>query len=445
MREGDGVVDGVRRSFSRTGGRRWAAGLSLGVATALAVATTSGLATAQVPPARAAHQARTAALPALGDAEQAFGLSLLARTTAAEPTGDVTVSPLSLADALAMLENGAAGTTLEQIAATLDTSALTPAEQDAAWSAMTSSLTASARRGGISLDSANGLWLQAGFPLRAAFTEAIRRFFGAGVSSADFAHDLAGALAAINAWVSLHTAGKITRLFGPGQVSSATRLVLASAVYFHAAWEDPFDPSRTVPGPFFLPARSGTAGATSAQVELMTGTVSGAAATTSYDVALLPYRGGSDEAVVVMPLHESLPAFIDTLDPARLGAIVSSAPAPGLIELPRFTTTSDLDLVPTLTAMGMPDAFSATADLSSLSPTPTSVQSVVQRDYLKVAEAGTEAAAATGIAVAPTAVAPTTRAIVFDHPFVFLIRNVTTGALLFASAVENPSPSAAAP
>lgn len=437
------MVKGVNRSRVVRGGRSWAVAWSLVLAATLAVGATSAAADGQPSAAPAAHRAGTAGLPAIADAEEAFGLALLARTAQARPTVDVTVSPLSLADALAMLENGAAGSTLEQIVATLGTPSLTAVEQDAAWSEMSSALTATARRDGISLDAANGLWLQAGFPLRAAFTEAIRRFFGAGVSSTDFAHDLSGALAAIDAWVSLHTAGKITQLFSPGQVTAATRLVLASAVYFHAAWEDPFDPSRTIPGTFHLPTGTGTGGPTTAQVEMMTGTVSGTAATTSYDLALLPYRGGSDEAVVIMPLHQDLPSFIAGLDRTRLDAMVSGPPAPGLIQLPRFTTTSDLDLVPALEAMGMPNAFDKTANFSALSPVPTSVQSVVQRDYLKVAEAGTEAAAATGISVAPTAVAPVTRAIVFDRPFVFLIRNVATGALLFASALEDPTASPA--
>jgi serpin B len=241
--------------------------------------------------------------------------------------------------------------------------------------------------------------------------------------------------------VSTHTDGKITQLFGPGQVDPATRLVLASAVYFHAAWQDPFDPTRTVAASFTIPGGTGTS---TVSVEMMTGPVAGAASSANYDVARLPYRGGDDEAIVIMPLHESLPSFLNGLDAARFDSIAADATSPALVQLPRFTTTSDLDLVPTLSAMGMPAAFTQSADLSALSPVPTSVQSVVQRDYLKVAEAGTEAAAATGISVAPTAVAPMRPAIVFNRPFLFVVRNVTTGALLFASAIENPASDTAA-
>jgi serpin B len=306
---------------------------------------------------------------------------------------------------------------------------------------MTTALSAEARRDGVSLDAADGLWLQAGFPLRAAFLASMQRWFGSDLSSVDFAHHLAAALASINEWVSAHTDGKITQLFSPGQVTSMTRLVLASAVYFDAAWQEPFDPTRTVTGSFTVPAGAGTS---TVAVHLMTGTVTGAAATPAYDVARLAYRGGDDEAIVAMPLHESLPAFLGGLDTTRLDSIAAAASSPALVALPRFTTTSALDLVPTLSAMGMPAAFSSGADLSALSPEPTQVQSVVQRDFLEVNEAGTQAAAATGISVEPTAVAPVSPPIVFDHPFLFVIENVTTGALLFTSAVEDPATGAAA-
>ncbi len=462
--------DGRLGRLGRRRGRSWAAGASLLGASVLGLLGTTGPATAEgsaatsltahgglgpstrspgggsgrrlagaatAPEAQAAVVAAEQA--AVAAAEQDFGLRLLDETASVDPTGDVTVSPFSLADALAMLENGAEGATLQQIAATLGTTSFTPTEQDLGWLALTTGLSAEARRDGVSLDSADGLWLQAGFPLRAPFVEAMQHWFGTEVSKVDFAHHLAAALGSINGWVSAHTGGKITQLFNPGEVGIDTRLVLASAVYFHAAWQDPFDPARTVPSSFTLPGGTGTS---SVPVEMMTGTVAGGAATAAYDVARLPYRGGHDEAVVMMPLHMGLPAFLRQLDPARLDSITAAAARPALVQLPRFTTTSDLDLVPTLSEMGMPIAFTRSADLSALSPVPTMVQSVVQRDYLKVAEAGTEAAAATGIGIAPTAVAVPTRAIVFDHPFLFVVRNTTTGAILFASAVEDPSSSA---
>lgn len=369
-------------------------------------------------------------------AEQGFSLRLLEKTASATPTADVTTSAFSLADALVMLETGARGETLRQIASTLGTASLTPAEQDLGWSRLDAALVAEARRDRVTLDAADGLWLQSGFPVLPSFLSSLRRYFATGTSSVNFAHALAAALGSINAWVRAHTDGKITQLFGPNEISAETRLVLASAVYFHAAWQEPFNPTRTVPGSFILPPGSSRR---SVPVKMMTGDVTGAVATPAYDVARLAYLGGHDEADLVMPLQESVPALLRGLGAARLDSMLAAASSPALVQLPRFTTTSDLDLGSVLSAMGMPQVFTPDADLSAMSTVPTHVQAVVQRDYLKVTEAGTEAAAATGISTVPTAVAPSRPAIVFDRPFLFVIRNTTTGALLFAAAIENPA------
>jgi serpin B len=163
------------------------------------------------------------------------------------------------------------------------------------------------------------------------------------------------------------------------------------------------------------------------------------AITGGYQAVQLPYAGGRFAALAIMPAHGTPADFVRGLTPARLTAIVAGTRPGSAVLLPRFTLTSTLDLVPALTALGSSDAFGAQADLSALSPQPTFVDQVVQRDYLAVGERGTTAAAVTGIAIAVSGRAAPARQVVLDRPFLFLVRDTTTGAILFAAQVSDPT------
>jgi serpin B len=139
-----------------------------------------------------------------------------------------------------------------------------------------------------------------------------------------------------------------------------------------------------------------------------------------------------------MPTSGSLGDFVRSLTPGRISSIASSLAANVSVSMPRFATTSKIDLKPVLEALGMTDAFTDNADLSGLSDTPTKVAQVIQRVYLGVGEKGTTAAAATGISIMPTS-ATTGPSVLVDHPFLFLVRDTKTGAILFASQVQDPT------
>ena len=185
---------------------------------------------------------------AVAGAEEGFALRLLNRVTT--PGKNVTVSPLSLAVALAMLENGAAGQTSTQIKAVQGTSDLTPAQQDRAWSSLIRVLSAESRAHGISLDLADSLWLQRNLPLQAGFMTSLAEYFQTGVWQVDFENNRANAGQAINTWVSEHTAGRITQLFQPGQLTADTALVLANSLYFRRPGSLPSIRPSPRPAPF---------------------------------------------------------------------------------------------------------------------------------------------------------------------------------------------------
>ena len=370
---------------------------------------------------------------AVASAEEGFGLRLLAAASQAYPGGNLTVSPLSLDLALTMLENGARGGTLSEISRTLGARSLEVARQDQGWAGLMTALEGQSTADKVTLDSANSLWLQKDFPMAAQFMSTLAQYFATGVWQVDFGQAPPAANRAINAWVSQQTHGRIAKLFAPGVLDHDTLLVLANAVYFHADWQTPFDASRSQSSPFYLPG-GGTATAV-----FMDGLAPQEATTPHYAVARLPYTGGHYEADVIMPTGEALDGFAANLTPHQLASIIASAHEPGPVLLPRFTSSSYLPLNEILSAMGMPTAFTAGANFSAMTIRRVRVQAVVQRDFVSVGEKGTEAAAATGISLEPSAAeVPPRPPVVFNHPFLLVVRNVDTGTLLFAGRVNNP-------
>jgi serpin B len=379
---------------------------------------------------RSTPAARTdpAATSRVAMAEQALSVALL---KSMRGSSNASISPLSLYVALGMLQDGARGTTATQIADALQARGATAAEQNTGLAGLMASLTATAAGDGITLDSADSLWQQTGFPLRADFLAALAAYYRAGVWQVDYASDLTGALKAIDAWTARQTHGKITKLFD--HLDPRTVLVLANAVYFHAAWATPFDTAKTGPGRFT------TGSGRQVTAQFMTGGAGLSAVTTStYDAVQLPYRGDRFTALAIMPRSATLGRFVGSLTPRTIAGIASSLRSGSSVTLPRFTTTSTTDLGKTLQELGLRDAFTPRADLSGLSPRASQVSQVIQRVYLGVGEKGTTAAAATGIGITTSAGFGGPQ-ITFDHPFLLLIRDTKTGAILFATEMQDPT------
>ena len=373
----------------------------------------------------------SAAAP-VASSEQAFTVALLKQLQAGSQ--NLTVSPASLALALSMLENGAAGKTRAEIAAALQASGLSLAQQNDGWQALVQDWADAAKSDGFSLASANAVWMQRGLAVGKPFLDALIQHYGAGVWQTDFAQHMADSLQAINDWCAQHTNGKITKLFD--SLDPATVLVLADAVYFKAEWQAPFESKLTSDAPFTTADGRTVSVPTMRSPEL----AAPAAVTPDYSAVQLPYRGGRFAALAVMPTGQSLAAFIASLTPGRLAQITSSLQSGEVdVTIPRFTTTSTVgdSLQHALEALGMHLAFNSGADLSPMSPQAGQVGQIIQRDYLSVTEKGTEAAAVTGIAV-ETSLAVQRQVVHLDHPFLFLIRDVKTGAILFASEVVDP-------
>jgi serine protease inhibitor len=373
----------------------------------------------------------------LVDGTTAFGHDLYVE--AAKTGGNIVFSPLSIEVALAMARAGAGGTTAAEIDAVMHF----PADQrDAAVNALTRALAtrdtapplaspAASRTAGAPAQDpivtiANGMFLQQGLPIGAPFLHTIAADYGAGVHTVDFTS--ASANAEINAWVQTQTAGRIKQLFD--SLDPSTKLVLANAVYLKADWAVPFAEDPTTDAPFTTAAGKQITVPTMHQ-----GDTGGYAHSADWQAVALPYAGGTLAMWVIVPTDNT--PLADLLSPATLSQIKSGLQPAGVeLALPRWTSTTNLNLVPALEQLGMHAAF-ADADFSGISAG-LYIQQAVHRATITVDEWGTEAAAVTGLAFAASSrVAQVT--VKADHPFAYAIVSVPTGAVVFEGSVADPT------
>jgi serpin B len=356
--------------------------------------------------------------------------------------GNLFYSPFSISEALAMTWAGARGETAAQMAAalhfTLPGARLHPAEGALALALASCGQGAAGQDGGaFQLDVANSLWTQKGMLLATPFVDTLAEDYRANVQVVDFENAPDASRQSINAWVAAETAGKIQGLFPPSSIKPSTRLAIASAVYFDAAWATPFDPTLTSPATFTRGDGSTVVVPTmSLDHRLRYGAGSG------YQAVELPYDGNSLSMVILLPNQGGLDALEASLTSARLGAILSGLGERQVdLTLPRFTLAQSFGLAPQLTALGMIDAFTSRADFSGINGTGgLQIDAVIHQAWVSVNETGTLAAAATGVGVGPTiAVVPVV--VHVDHAFVFVIRDAGTGTVLFVGRVDDPSAS----
>ncbi len=307
------------------------------------------------------------------------------------------------------------------------------------------------------------------------YLDAIASALGAGLALVDYAQDPDAARKTINAWVSKQTAGRIPSLLGPMDVTGTTRLVLVNAVYLKAGWSIPFPASDTRTRPFTLLDGS--------QVKVPTMSVFGdsdipLATGSGWKATELGYLGQPDEnggatpplaMTLIMP--DDLAAFEQGLTAERLASIdaalakeraaqaeITDCPGQPAGEeicscypygvqlfMPRFGIETRAALLDDLKAMGMRLATTPDADFSGITTSePFFIGNVIHQANIDVDEKGTEAAAATAVVGATTggcgpAHPLKTVALHLDHPFLFILRDVQTGAILFMGRVVDPS------
>ncbi|MBL9075893.1 MAG: serpin family protein [Planctomycetes bacterium] len=331
---------------------------------------------------------------------------------------------------------------------------------------------------------ANAVWVADAFPLEASFVAALDRSYGSGAArSLDFARDAEAARGAINAWVAGATHDRMRDLIPAGGVGPDTPLVLTNAVWFRGTWLVPFEARHTrdedfvhrdgtrskVPlmhdrdrgGIGYAAFRAdGTLFPTPREVPAGPGPTAEAPATypddQGFQLLELPYKGRELTLVVLLPrTADGLGRLENLLTPARFAAWIGALEARRVdVALPRFELSQGHELSAALRALGLRRAFvppgqPAAAQFGGISRASDPRQQVAiggvhHRAWLTVHEQGTEAAAATAVAMAPGSAVRPPQMVPFvpvfraDRPFVFGIRDAKSGALLFLGRVTAP-------
>jgi serpin B len=298
------------------------------------------------------------------------------------------------------------------------------------------------KENGIELSVADVLWTQTGHPFLPDFLKIVENEYQANLKQADFKTGAESARDEINRWISQKTHEKIRNLLPPKSLDPQTKIVLANAVYFKSAWSRPFKKSATKSLPFHLTPSTEVRAAFMNHIDSVNYMENA-----DFQAIELPYGKPKQELAMLALLPRQIdgsgqlesrlnPAFLRNLDSQFKSQRVD-------IFFPKFKLDSSCSLKNVLSEMGMPAAFTPAANFSGIDGTRQLFLSFVfHKAWCEVNEEGTEAAAATVAAGLAGSVRmeplppPVFRA---DHPFIFMIRDIHTGSILFIGRVTDPS------
>jgi len=370
------------------------------------------------------------------EANTAFALDLYGQLKSTP--GNLFFSPYSISTCLTMTYAGARGDTEKQMRQVLHLES-DQRRVHSAFGELQRQLEKASAQKGIELNVANSLWAQKKYPFLPAFLDIAKNNYQANINQADFVAESEKARDDINRWVAQKTNDKIQNILPPGSLTDLTRLVLANAVYFKAAWANPFAKGGTANQPFHLSGNRDCNVPLMHHLDAVRYMEDG-----EFQAVELPYHGGELSMVVLLPRRIDGCAELEArLAPALILRSLGQMKQQRVeIFLPRFKLESGIDLNIALASLGMPDAFGPQSDFSGMDGSKwLYISGVYHKAWGEVNEEGTEAAAATAVAVAGRAVSkpppppPIFRA---DHPFVFFIRHTRSGCMLFLGRFAEP-------
>jgi serpin B len=357
--------------------------------------------------------------------------------------GNLFYSPYSISAALAMTYAGAEGVTAEEMAAvlqfSLDQESLHPAFNalDQKLSAMAEFNIPEGAGDPFQLNIANAIWGQKDFRFEEEFLDILAGNYGAGLRLLDFVTQPEDSRVTINQWVSDETKEKIQDLIPQGGITGDTRLVLSNAIYFKATWAEQFVKSQTEEGIFY-----GLDGQEIPSQMMKTGSnvylryYQGA----GFQVVELDYVGNQASMLVIIPDMGTFDEFESKFSGDTLTQILGGLDhTPITLTFPKFEFESEIGLAEILAEMGMPTAFSDIGDFSGMTGSKNLfISDVYHKAFVSVDEEGTEAAAATAVEMAASAMPDSPIELIVDRPFLFLIREQETNTILFIGRVVKP-------
>jgi len=362
-----------------------------------------------------------------------FSLELYKKLDSKEK--NIFFSPISITTAFAMVYLGAKNETAKEISKTLNYNM--PADSTSmAFNELTKQMNQSAETSKITLEIANMLWGQKGSKLLKSYLTNCKKYFGASLRELDFLGNSSGSADIINKWVSDKTNNKIKNLVNPALLKGAS-LVLTNAVYFYGNWDIKFKKDNTRKEKFYISEKN------TFDTDMMHQTEKfNYGKFNNYAVLELPYKNKSMSMFILLPdkinglnemeknlSNDDLENSLNNLEKTKVN-----------ITLPKFKIEYSTGLSDILSKMGMTSAFGPKADFSGMTGSKgLFISSVIHKAFIDVNEEGTEAAAATAIIMTKSMPMPEkTKDFKADHPFMFMIRDNSSGCILFMGNLLKP-------
>ncbi len=371
---------------------------------------------------------------AIANQSQQFGFNLLQKIDEQVQNSNIIISPLSISMALGMTLNGASGSTYDSMATVLGFSGMSDQTINTAYQGLIGKLRTADRH--VLFELANSIWYRNTFTVLQDFIHVNRDYFDARIFPADFSDP--ATVNRINDWVKEQTHQKITNIID--HIDRDAVMFLMNAIYLKAIWMYKFDTKNTRDDRFY--AEGGDSSLPCRMMHIR-------GKFDYYEDARLqavdiPYGNGNFSMTLLLPKTGvlSVQDLISGLDNTRWQQIINHFNADsGDIALPKFKLRFHITLNPMLEALGMANAFNpAQADFSRINPTARLFISFVKhKTFIQVDEEGTEAAAVTIVGMWTTSVNPPQGFMIFmNHPFVFILREKTSGSILFMGKITDP-------
>lgn len=361
-----------------------------------------------------------------------FSFNLLKEISSVEEDINFMVSPISINYALAMTANGAEGNTQDEMLTTLGFEQSEIEDFNEYFKFILEELTTLDSK--VEFSIANSIWYKNGFNVQQSFLDVNQEYYNAEIQSIDFSSSTAKD--EINNWVANATHDKIETIID--DISGDAVMYLINAIYFLGEWKYEFDQSETQEREFYLSDNS-TIQVSSMRVETDLKYFNAG----GVKVVELPYGKGNFVMDIILPEYEqSTDELIQNLSNETWVEWTNGFYETAVnLTMPKFTFEYEKGLIEILQSLGISDLFnSGAADLSGINGSGgLFVSKVKHKTFIDVDEEGTEAAAVTSVEVSYTSVDPNAPIFVnINRPFVFLIREASTGVILFSGVVENP-------
>ena len=368
------------------------------------------------------------------EANNRFAINLYSQYKSEE--GNIFFSPFSISTAMAMVYEGAEGKTAKEIKSVFGFPKYDNSRRNQ-YSNLLSEINKKDKK--YALKTANALWAEQDFNFLDKYLTTVEEYYEGKTTNLDFKNEPDASRLIINNWVEDKTNDKIKDLLPEGVIDSLTRLVLTNAIYFKAKWLTQFDANKTSDEYFRVnPDKS-------IKVPMMQPTSQKSIFnyTQNKDLQILemPYVGEDLSMLILLPLDDDIEALENSFTIEKLTEWKKSLRKRRVkIYIPKFKFKTKYSLNETLSDLGMPTAFTNSADFSGMTGTKDlKIDKVIHQAFIEVNEEGTEAAAATGIGVGmKTSMPPPTPIFKADHPFIFIIQQKETGNILFMGRVSNP-------